>query len=43
MFNQYKTKGNLLKDKKNIYTIFIKTQHELTKKEKKKYLNYKKI
>ena len=42
MFNQYKTVCNLLKDKKEyIHSIFIKTQHELTKKEKEKYLNYK--
>lgn len=43
MFNQYKTVCSLLKDKKEyIHTIFIKTQHELTTKEKEKYLNYKK-
>ena len=42
MFNQYKTVCNLLKDKKEyIHNIFIKTQHELTTKQKEKYLNYK--
>ncbi len=42
VFNQYKTVCNLLKDKKEfIHDIFIKEQHELTTKEKEKYLNYK--
>ena len=35
MFNQYKTVCSLLKNKKEyIHNIFIKTQHELTQKEK---------
>ena len=44
VLNQYKTICNLLKNKKDfIHDIFIKEQHELTTKEKNKYLDYKEM
>ena len=42
VFNQYRTICKILQDKQNIiHDIFIKEQHELTKEQKEKYLNYK--